>query len=151
MKPKEEAFGDATFTAHHIGTEYVMIADDDKHMRALLATLLADLGHSVVECRSGVDELMYLRASMDDPVLFPQPDLIISDDRMPGLTGMELLQYASGLHVQIPIIIITAFGSQWLHQHALDLGAEAVLDKPFDFDELLMHVRRILRPEATPI
>ena len=73
-------------------------------------------------------------------------DLIISDIRMPGITGIEVLE---GLHAHEncpPMILITAFGDKETHAQAHRLGAAAIFDKPFDIEDLLANVRETLYP-----
>ena len=68
-------------------------------------------------------------------------DLVITDVRMPGPSGVEMLEWLRGVVWSIPVIVITAFGDPVLHAEARRLGALAVLDKPFDVNELLALVR----------
>ena len=74
------------------------------------------------------------------------PDLIITDVRMPGMTGMEVLARLRREAWSIPFILITAFGDEALHKEAERLGAARVLDKPFEMEELLAAVHRVLNP-----
>ena len=72
--------------------------------------------------------------------------LIVTDNRMPGCTGLELLTALRAAHWETPVILITAFGSAATHRHAAALGATAVLDKPFPLDQLRALVRDTVRP-----
>jgi DNA-binding response OmpR family regulator len=117
----------------------VLVAEDDHEMRTLLVDVLRAEGYEVAEAQHGVDVL--LRFVRDDPEQF---DLIISDIRMPGVTGLEFLE---GLREQEgfpPTVLITAFGDAATHAEAIRLGAVAVVDKPFEISELLALVRRTL-------
>jgi DNA-binding NtrC family response regulator len=62
-------------------------------------------------------------------------DLIVSDVRMPGWTGLDLLDVVRRARMGTPVLLITAFGAPETHQEAARLGAGAVLNKPFDLDE----------------
>jgi DNA-binding NtrC family response regulator len=64
-------------------------------------------------------------------------DLIISDVRMPGYGGLDLLASLRHANSRVPVILITAFGSASTHAAAKRLGAFATLDKPFDLDDLM--------------
>jgi CheY-like chemotaxis protein len=123
----------------------VLLAEDDREMRSLLASTLRAEGYEVTECGNG-DELV-------DRIVTPSPgvdfELIISDVRMPGHSGLELLDAGRQLQGFPPMILITAFGSDSLHAQARRLGALAVLDKPFDIDDLLAKVTEVLPPASS--
>jgi DNA-binding NtrC family response regulator len=68
-------------------------------------------------------------------------ELVISDLRMPGITGLSVLGGLRDLELRIPFILITAFGDAGTHALAHQLGATAVLDKPFDMPSFLGLVR----------
>lgn len=63
-------------------------------------------------------------------------DLVITDVRMPGLTGLDILPGIKRLLPDASIIVITAFGSEEVHQRSLARGATAYLEKPIHFDKL---------------
>jgi CheY-like chemotaxis protein len=63
-------------------------------------------------------------------------DLIITDVRMPGLTGLDILPGIKRLQPKAPIIVITAFGSEEVQRKALERGADAYLEKPIHFPKL---------------
>lgn len=123
----------------------ILLAEDDKEMRALLAHALRRAGYEVVECGDGIDLFEHLRAYFM-PVAEPRKvDLVISDIRMPGLSGLEILE---GLHKRgafPPVVLITAFGDAATHAAAERCGALATFDKPFDIDDLIVKVRTILQ------
>jgi CheY-like chemotaxis protein len=118
----------------------VLLAEDDAAMRTLVARRLRDGGFEVVEARSGHDALELLAQALtrQPPLWF---DLIISDVRMPGYDGLNILVCVQQLPVHIPVILITAFGTTQTHAAAERLGALALLDKPFDVDELVRLAR----------
>jgi DNA-binding response OmpR family regulator len=129
---------------------HILLAEDDHEMRSLLTLSLRRAGLQVTPCRDGSDLLSHLTPFIlhEAPVGF---DLIISDIRMPLVTGLEILEDLPQREGFPPIILITAFGDQRIHQRARDLGAVATLDKPFRMDELLALVRASLaRRPAIP-
>jgi DNA-binding NtrC family response regulator len=73
-------------------------------------------------------------------------DLIITDVRMHGVTGLEILAGLRENDWSTPVILMTAFGDAELHAEAMRLGALAVLDKPFELDAL----RTLVRPWGRP-
>lgn len=122
----------------------ILLAEDSREMRSLLASALEGEGYDVTRCRDGdqfVDHIVTPSRSVDF-------DLIISDVRMPGHSGMEILDAGRQLEGFPPMILITAFGSEALHDRARRLGAVAVLDKPFDVDDLVAKVGEILQGET---
>jgi DNA-binding response OmpR family regulator len=123
----------------------ILLAEDDKEMRTLLALSLKRAGYDVVKCSDGVDMLTHLAAFLlpYEPV-HESFDLIISDIRMPGVTGMEVLQGKPKRANFPPMILITAFGDDETHAQAAECGVAAMFDKPFDVDELLEKVNAIL-------
>ncbi len=119
----------------------ILLAEDDYEMRKLLAWSLRNQGYSVIECADGTCILRKLGFGEDK---HEQSDLIVSDIRMPGVTGLEVLEANRVFDELPPIILITAFPDKKTVAEAEKLGAAAILAKPFDIDELLSHVHRLL-------
>ena len=124
---------------------HILLADDDKEMRNLLSQMFHKAGFKVTECIDGMDLLTHLES-----FLFTEKqkqhkfDLIISDIRMPGITGMEILEGVQSSRGFPPMILITAFGDEETHLQAKKFNAAAMFDKPFDIDDLLDKVRQLL-------
>ena len=112
-------------------------------MRALLARALRKTGYQIAECPDGMDLLKHLQ-SFFLPHEHEDVDLIISDIRMPGASGMEVLSRIREQDNFLPMILITAFGDEKTHAQAKQLGAAAMFDKPFDIDELVAKVCTIV-------
>lgn len=122
----------------------VLVADDVPEMRSLLVTALSRAGYRVQECRDGWDLLKGLKS-----YILPMPreekvDLVISDIRMPGLTGLEVLEGAKCAEDFPPVILITAFGDEETHRQAVEGGVAVLLDKPFDLDDLVLIAQQIV-------
>lgn len=118
----------------------VLLAEDDAEMRRLLELALGESGYQVVALPDGAELVDELERCHADPAE-PPFSVIISDIRMPGPSGLGLLDALRDLHWLPPVILITAFGSQELHEKARRLGALATLDKPFDMSALVRLVR----------
>ncbi len=118
----------------------VLLAEDDAAMRALLAATLRRSGFAVIEAGSGYETLELLAHGLisEPPLWF---DLIISDVRMPGYDGLNILASLRQMPTYTPVILITAFGSAAAHALAVRLGAFAMLDKPFELDDLMTVAR----------
>lgn len=120
----------------------VLLAEDDTEMRRLLASALRSDRYEVVEAADGKE----LIDQVSDSIIKGQPvDCIVTDVRMPRLTGTEALRFIKGAGLLIPVIVITAFGDYDTRVDAWLLGAAAVLDKPFEIELLMDEIRR-LRP-----
>jgi DNA-binding response OmpR family regulator len=121
-----------------------LLAEDDPELRSLLAEALRRDGHQVMEVANGValdDVIRELAAqSPDHP-----GEIVISDVRMPGRTGLSVLQSHRGCPWCPRFIFMTGFGDEDLRAEAEGLGAAAVIEKPFEMDEL----REVLEDVAT--
>jgi ribosomal subunit interface protein len=121
----------------------ILLAEDDLEMRKMLAWSLREDGFDVTECKDG-NSLMK-RVGLLDPSKKTNPfDLIISDIRMPGVTGMQVLEGVKDYMDFPPIILITAFGDEDTHIKAKESGATMIIDKPFDIEDLVEKISRIL-------
>lgn len=125
----------------------ILIAEDDDEFRDALTEGLQDAGYTITACRHGLDLVRELR-SLETPARPEEFDVIISDIRMPGVTGMSVLAGLRGMEGIPPIILITAFGDEATHAEARELGAVAVLDKPFEMADLLDQVRQAIASRA---
>lgn len=124
----------------------VLVAEDQPAMLALIARLLRDQGYEVVEISDGAilwDELRTCQLGAEDA---REPDLIVSDVRMPGRSGLEVLALVRKSDWATPVILITAFGDRETHDHAYRLGAAQVFNKPFDLRHLIATARQLVPP-----
>jgi DNA-binding response OmpR family regulator len=130
------------------GPSRVLLAEDDRELRRMLAGELRKEGFVVTESATGLELLEHL----GDSTRRAQPvDLIVSDIRMPGLSGLAMVEgLRSGSRAgnwAIPVILITAFGDAEAHAEARRLGA-VLLDKPFDLDDFRVRARSMVDPGA---
>ena len=122
----------------------VLLAEDDTEMRRLLVSTLLRERCEVIEARNGLQLWEQLeRASRTQPSAL---DLIISDVRMPGRSGLEVLRVLRRTDRHTPVILITGFGDPDTHAEAHQLGALAVFNKPFDLDDLRTLVVSLREP-----
>ncbi len=112
----------------------LLIVDDDPAQRSLLDSFLSSQGFRTVVVSSGEKALEALRAN--------DIDMMISDVRMPGLTGLETLRLARKEHGSFPILLVTAYADVRDAVGAMRDGAVNYLSKPIDLDELLASVRQ---------
>lgn len=115
----------------------VVIADDNDDMRAAIRELVETLGVEVAEAASGGDLIVLL--TDEKPV-----DLLITDVRMPWMTGFQVSLAARNAGLTMPIIVVTAFGDDQLRSQVERLGSARLLSKPFHPEELLSLARSLL-------
>jgi DNA-binding NtrC family response regulator len=112
----------------------VLLAEDDNDMRRLLVCTLRRAHCEVIEARNGLQLTEQIERSRQQDA--PSVDLIISDIRMPGCSGLDVLGALRRSDAATPVILITGFGDSETHAQAHRLGALAVFNKPFDMDDL---------------
>jgi DNA-binding NtrC family response regulator len=122
----------------------VLLAEDDDDLRWALSDLLKTDGYDVVAVADGRALLEHLGAAMLLEQRDAPPDLIISDIRMPGMTGMQLLECVRNRGWSTPVVLISAFGDDDTRQKAQQLGATAFLGKPIDMNELQTVIQRVV-------
>jgi two-component system response regulator (stage 0 sporulation protein F) len=121
----------------------LLLAEDDAAFRELLRQSLMRAGYEVVAVADGTELLEQLAKSRSGDSQRAPFDVVVSDVRMPGWTGMNALATLRSRHQTPPVILITAFGDEPLHEQAKRAGAVAVFDKPFDIDDLHMLLDRL--------
>jgi len=122
----------------------ILLADDDNDLRELLASVLRMDGYEVVEARDGIELLDHIGSTMVAGGSGEPVDLIVSDIRMPGWSGMQILSGVRRTDWAIPVVLITAYGDRDTDEEADRLGAAAVFRKPFDLDDLRTVVMQLL-------
>jgi CheY-like chemotaxis protein len=128
----------------------VLLAEDDAAFRTTMSLILGGDGYEVVEVADGSAVLDELVNSLSDESSLRSFDVIITDVRMPGFSGMDVLRAVRGLPEAPPVILMTAFGNKETHREAHRLGVSTVLDKPFDLDDLRAAVANALGRRAAP-
>lgn len=114
----------------------ILVVDDQEMMRDSLAGTLVREGHEVVACGDPAAAVSRLQAA--------RFDLLITDLKMPRMSGIELLAEVKRLRPETPVVLMTAFASVGTAVEAMKLGAYDYIQKPFDGDEIKMLVERTL-------
>jgi DNA-binding response OmpR family regulator len=122
----------------------VLLAEDDQEMRTLLVSTLRRDGYEVLEAQDGKELLGLITDQILEAKGRPGIDLIVSDIRMPGLSGMNILAGLRKVDWATPVLLITAFGDKETHTEAKRMGAVAVFDKPFDLDDFRTAVMNLI-------
>ena len=117
-------------------SQKILIVDDEKKICNILTQILSNEGYTVRAVGSG-EEAIKVVDSFDS-------ELILMDQNMPGMNGIEAMTHIKEKHPDMPIIILTAYGSIPLAVEAIKKGAYDYISKPFDNEELLIIIRRAL-------
>ena len=112
----------------------ILVIDDDPGQRKSLAMILKDAGYQVTTANSGEDGLRIAATG--------GPDMILTDVRMPGMTGMDFLAEYTDNGGDALVMVMTAYGSQDLAIEAMKHGAYDYLPKPFGAEEVILTVKK---------
>jgi DNA-binding NtrC family response regulator len=106
----------------------ILIVDDEESVRYSFKKIYREPGFEIMEAANGLEALSVIKKNV--------PDLVLMDIEMPGLNGLEAIQRIKAMQPQIPVIIITAFGTSERVIGAMKYGAYEYLEKPFDVARL---------------
>ncbi|MBZ5708957.1 sigma-54-dependent transcriptional regulator [Nannocystis pusilla] len=118
----------------------ILVVDDESSARSALSELLREEGYEVQSAADGYKAL----GRIDQW----EPDVVITDVKMPGLSGLELISKLREIYPDVAVVVMTAFGSVEGAVEALHLGADDYLSKPVDLPQLLIVLQRVLRHRA---
>ena len=127
---------DLAFTRSEHPRRKVLVVEDDVVALDLLEEILKKGGFGVSVAQSCEEALERLKK---DSI-----SLILTDIKMPGKTGMDLLKIVQDLHPDLPVVLLTAFGDEHLWVEALSSGAVDLIPKPFKKQEVLDIVQKTL-------
>jgi DNA-binding NtrC family response regulator len=114
----------------------VLVIDDDASLRRVMEMQLEEIGCDVLAVAGGKEALGVLEEVT--------PDLVITDLRIPGMSGMDILKSLRKDHPELTVIMVTAYGTVRTAVEAMKAGAYDYLTKPIDYDELTLVVNRAL-------
>ncbi len=120
---------------------FILIVDDEDGMRKSLSILFEKEGYLVCQARNGEDAIRQLEQQ--------RFDLIITDLRMNGISGTELLDHIKNKRIRVPVIIMTAYGTIDSAVSAMRMGAYDYVAKPFEYDEILHRAKRAIESGKT--
>ena len=119
-----------------MASERILVADDHDSLRRGLARVLTEGGHDVVEASNGNAALERLHEG--------QFDVVLSDLKMGGSDGLDVLRTAKALHPSSAVILMTAFGSVHTAVEAMKVGAFDYVQKPFEIEEMELKIAKAL-------
>lgn len=114
----------------------ILIADDEARIRKVIALLLKEEGYEVKTVENGQQVM--------DVLLSFRPDVVLLDQQMPVMTGVETLEKIKAILPNQVVIFVTAFGSVALAVDAVKKGAYDFIEKPFDNDNMILKVNRAM-------
>ncbi len=115
----------------------ILVVDDDQDIGMVLESQLAQAGYDALHVASGA-------AALEELERRPQ-DAVITDLRMPGMDGMELLTEIKRRWPELPVVMLTAYGTVELAVEAMRRGAAEFLHKPFEDNEITYVLNKVLR------
>lgn len=126
----------------------VFVTDDDGDVRDSLCALLGAEGFSASDFASAAAFLSHLDALVARGAL-PSPSCLITDVRMPGMTGLELQEEIVRRRINLPVIVVTGHGDVPIAVQAMKAGAVDFIEKPYDGQALLGAVGRALKAASS--
>jgi two-component system NtrC family response regulator len=117
--------------------ETVLIVDDEKNYLVVLEALLGQEGYEIITADKASDALRLVRDA--------DLDLVITDMKMPGMNGMELLEKCKMIKPELPVIMMTAYGTIELAVDAMKKNAYDYITKPFQNEELKLTIKKALK------
>jgi DNA-binding NtrC family response regulator len=117
----------------------VLVVDDDASMLAALGGLLRAAGHDAIKAQSGKEALSLLDGGIE---------AVVTDYSMPGMNGVELIQFIQQRDETLPTILLTAHGSETVEARAMKAGAYQYVSKPVDIENLSLVVERALEARS---
>ncbi len=114
----------------------ILVIEDEKNMREILKILLEGEGYDVSTAKDGTEGLAWLNRDIFD--------LVVSDIKMPGVGGLQILRKAQEISPETLVIMMTAFGTTESAIEAMKLGAYDYIHKPFKIDEIRLVVKNAL-------
>ena len=115
----------------------MLLVDDDKSIREILAGLIAIFGHDYETAKDGVEAIAKLKQKTFHVVL--------TDMIMPNIDGMELLKYINANYPKIKVMVVTGYERTYSYTDVIKAGASDFISKPFNTDELEAKINRLVR------
>ncbi|MDD3653913.1 MAG: response regulator [Desulfotomaculaceae bacterium] len=119
-----------------MNNNYFLVVDDNFGIRRLIHEVLSVEGYNIKMAVNGADAINKARASI--------PALILLDIKMPVMNGLEMLRQLKELNINVPVVLMTAYYDIDKIKKAIEGVALNFINKPFDIDELLGLIKRVL-------
>ena len=135
---------DAPERGQSVGQEFlILVVDDAADNLAVICLDLQQQGYKVVTASNGEDAVRVAEQML--------PNLILMDINLPELDGLAATRRIreNGALREVPVVVVTAFGTEGFQRAAYDAGASGYLTKPLDFDRMNLLIARLLSPEGS--
>ncbi len=119
--------------------ENILIVDDDLNLCTALKEELIEVGYNANYVTNGFDAIKYLQKN--------EVDLVLLDLKMPDMDGFDVLRAMEEKDMKSKVIVLTAYADVKSAIDSAKMGASDFISKPYDFDELLITIRRVLQRE----
>ena len=116
--------------------ETILIVDDEKNYPLILSAVLQEEGYETLTANSGTEALEILNHA--------DVDMVLTDMKMPGMDGIELMEKIKADHPHLPIIMMTAYGTVEKAVEAMQKGAYNYILKPFDNERLIIFIKKAI-------
>jgi two-component system NtrC family response regulator len=116
--------------------ETILVVDDEKNYLLVLSAVLEEEGYEVLTTVSGLEALEIHKSS--------DLDLVLTDMKMPGMDGIELLDQIKAMDPELPVVMMTAHGTVDKAVEAMQKGAYSYILKPFDNERLILYVKKAI-------
>jgi DNA-binding NtrC family response regulator len=124
--------------AHGPPGRTILLVDDDRAVRFIATRILEEAGYDVIQAGDGVEALTYF---LEDPGRF---DAVVADVVMPRIPGTLLATRVHATRPSLPILLMSGYSPAEMLDHGVEARHTNLVPKPFDPDQLLAAVRRIL-------
>ena len=114
----------------------ILIVEDDRDMCNVISDILKEEGYMV--------DRVYAAESVTKKIKRKKYDLMILDYKLPGSSGLTVLEEAKQIRPKLRVMMISAYGNEYVKAKAKELGSVNFLDKPFDLKKLVRNVKKIL-------
>jgi DNA-binding response OmpR family regulator len=127
----------------------LVVADDEPDVRQVVTAALQGFGFDIIQAFDGTDLLAKARGEGRTVETKGRADIIVTDVRMPGLSGLEVLAALRRERVRMPVVLMSAYADDETRVRASELGADAFFAKPFDVNDLVTAVINLTPPKGS--
>ncbi len=135
---KPETSGAAENSSLPMGTEHILVIDDEEDILTTSRMMLTHLGYKVTQCNNPATALVKLKTGEW------HCDLVITDQTMPFLTGLELIQELKKIYPELPVILSSGYSDKINEERVRKVGAAGLLMKPVELRDFAVIIRRII-------
>ena len=125
-----------------MGKKYILVIDDDIKVCRVIESLLDISGYIVTSVLNGREGLMKVLEAQATQTMF---DLIITDIKMPGISGFGVIKNIKAMDITVPVLVITGFATTEIMTRIQSIGCDGWLEKPFKKEQLKERVETLIK------